>query len=269
MQHIMHELETETRRAGGNWEKVKAAPSERKQKWLDRQANDAMIRKKYRQQPPADKPLPFNGVFVWPAKEIDPQQTLGTSFEALDDIRYENKVYITMSRAEGIFHVAGEDEALVNAGLERMFGVFCEVAARNRKPNRKMLVHPPSSNPRGATVKLIMGHDFTDRQVTIKRLKTNLGPMVRLSAIPPKAGWLEMWKTKRAKLEKANYIYLKKVVQQGLSDLLYYRGHSTMKVHFGSLMLFSYKAPEREEFELLEFCDMAKNPQAAGELIRQ
>jgi len=265
----MHELETEIRRAGGNWEKVKAAPSERKQKWLDRQAQDALLRKKYRQQPPADKPLPYNGVFVWPTKEIDPQQTLGTSFEALDDIRYENRVYITMSRAEGVFHVAGEDEALVNAALDRMFGVFCEVAARNRKPNRKMLVHPPSSNPRGATVKLIMDHGFRDRQVTIKRLK-NLWPMVRLPTTPPKAGWLEMWNAKRAKLEKANYIYLKKVVQQGLSDLLYYRGHSTMKVHFGSLMLFSYKAPERKgEFELLEFCEMAKNPQAAGELIRQ
>ncbi|CAZ81357.1 unnamed protein product [Tuber melanosporum] len=268
MQHIMHELETETRRAGGNWEKVKAAPSERKQKWLDRQTHDTMLRKRYRQQPPTDKPLPFNGVFVWPTKEIDPQQPLGTSFEALDDLRYENRVYITMSRAEGIFHVAGEEEALVNAALERMFGVFCEVAGRNRKPNRKMLVHPPSPNPRGATVKLITEHGFKDRQVTIKRLKTNLGPMVRLSAIPPKAEWLEMWKTKRAKLERANYIYLKKVVQQGLSDLLYYRGHSTMKVHFGSMMLFSYKAPECEEFELLEFCEMAKNPQAAGELIR-
>ncbi|RPA96985.1 hypothetical protein L873DRAFT_1692442 [Choiromyces venosus 120613-1] len=268
MQHIMHELETETRRAGGNWEKVNAAPSKRKQKWLDQQAHDAMLRKKYRQQPPADKPLPYNGVFVWPTKEIDPQLPLGGSFEALDDIRYENRVYITMSRAEGIFYVAGEDEALVEAALERLFGVFCEVAGRNRKPNRRMLVHSPSSNPRGATVKLIMEHSFKDRQVTIKRLKINLGPMVRLSAIPPNAEWLEMWKTKRVKLEKANYVYLKKVVQQGLSDLLYYRGHSTMKVHFGSLMLFTYKAPEREEFELLEFFDMAKNTQAAGELIR-
>ncbi|PWW77014.1 hypothetical protein C7212DRAFT_294470 [Tuber magnatum] len=267
MQHIMHELETEIRRAGGNWEKIKAAPSERMQKWLDRQAHDAMLRKKYRQKPPAGKPLPYNGVFVWPTKEIDPQQPLGTSFEALDDVRYENRVYITLSRAEGIFHVAGEEEPLVEAALERMFGVFCEVAGRNRKPNRKLLVHPPSSNPRGATVKLIMEHGFKDRPVTIKR-KADIWPMVRLSTIPPRAEWLEMWKTKRARIERANYIYLKKVVQQGLNDLLYYRGHSTMKVHFGSMMLFSYRAPKREEFELLEFCEMAKNPQAAGELIR-
>jgi hypothetical protein len=268
MEHITREIEISMRRTGGAWEKIKAAPSERKQKWLDQQALDEWIRRKYRRTPPAEEWFPAVGVFVWPMKEVDPQQPLGASFEALDDIRFENQVHITMARAQSMLRILGSDEGGVAMAAERVFGVFCEIAARNRKPNRKLVVRPPGAHPSGTTVRLITHHNLKDRQVTIKRNPDTVGARVALSAVPAGKRWADMWKEKAEKMDKANYRYLKKVVQQGLRDILYFRGHATMKIHFGTLLLFAYKMPVNGEFGLEEFCEMARHSQTIGEVVK-
>lgn len=271
MDHIAREIEISQRRAGGAWEKIKAAPSERKQLFLDEQARNEWIRRKFRQPPPEDELFPCIGVFVWPMKELPPQQPLGSSFEALDDIRFENKVYITMARAQSVLRVLGSDHDSVAIAIERVFGVFCEIAARNRKSNRKLLVHPPCAHPIGTAVRLITDHSLKHRQVTFKRLPENIGRQVALTAGPAGTEWLDMWKIKSEKMERANYAYLRKVVQQGLRDVLYFRGHVTMKVHFGTLLLFFFKEPsggDPEEFKLLEFCEVARHPRTVGEVAK-
>lgn len=277
MQHIFRDIENHARMKktlrggpGATWKKIKAAPSDRKQQRIEEQASEEAKRRSFRHPPPKE-PFEFNavGVFLWPLKDTNPQDSLGKSFEVLDDIRYECEVYILFSREKGMFQVLGDNPDNVEKATDRIFGTFCETAAKNRQPNLKFLVHTPSVNLPNVHVSLLKNHRLEGRHLTIRPELMSVQAL--FSGDVPSQKYLNNWKERRAKLEQANYLHLKQVVQQGLNDVLYLRGHVTLKIHFGTLVFFNHPEPSADGlFPLEDFCRLIRDPhgRATGEVIR-
>ncbi|KAH0603688.1 uncharacterized protein H6S33_007347 [Morchella sextelata] len=268
MDHIHTDIQENTVRYGGTWAKVNAVPSARKLAHLERLAQESAIRKKFRKPPAEGEKFEAVGVFLWPAQEINPQFCLGMNFEALDNIRFHCEVYIIFSRAKNMFRILGHNPGKVNEALNRVFGAFCEITSKNRRPNKRFLVHPPSTQLPGTGVRIVKKHNLEGRQVTIKHAPKGVGIQVFLTGAAPTQGYLREWKLKRRRIKGANYRYLQEVIQEGLKDIYYFRGYSTMKIHFGTLLLFGYKKPKGGLFELMDFCDMIGNSQTSGEIVR-
>lgn len=278
MEHILRDIErrkklkaTRHKDPKEAWKKVKAAPSDRKQQRIEEHNRELARRKRLRHPPP--KPASeFDaiGSFLWPSKETNPQDSLGMSFEMLDDIRFECSVFINYIREKGIFLVLGDDPDSVQKAVDRMFGKFCEIAARNRRPREKFLVHTPSMNLPGVSVQLVEDHSLKGRHVTFRSDPISLQAL--LSKEAPSQKFLDSWRVRREKLEGANFLYLKQLTQQALNDVLYFRGHATFKIHFGTLVLFGRPghSPPDGLFSLEDFSRMMRDSASppAGEVIR-
>lgn len=277
MQHIFRDIEGRAKmkkklRADPDfaWKKVKAAPSDRRQQRIEKQASEEAKRRSFRHPPPKE-PFEFRaiGSFIWPLKDTNPQDSLGKSFELLDDVRYECEVYIIFSREKGMFQILGDNPDNVEKATDRIFGAFCEIAAKNRRPSLKFLAHTPSIDLPKSHVSLLKNHTLEGRHLTIR--PELMSVQVVFSGDAPSQKFLEDWGMTRAKLEKANHLYLKQVAQQGLNDVLYFRGHVTLKIHFGTLVLFNHPEPTADGlFPLEDFCELIRDPngRANGEVIR-
>lgn len=269
LEHVQIEIQAGIRRVGG-WVKIKAMPTDTRQMMIDKMINDSKIRKMYRRPPPEGMAFPAVGLFVWPVKELNPQVSLGMTLEALDDIRFEEEVFIIYSRNRNLFRVLGEKNTNVESAVERIYGAFCEVATKNRKPTKMCLVSPPSIRLPAIKVYVDENHDLINRQVTVKRIDENKGIQVFLGGPRPNHRFLEIWRIKGEILRKANLEYLRKALQQGLLDVAYYRGQARLKVYIGKLVLFGYRRASLKDgtYELQDFSEMVRNPQTDGEVIR-
>lgn len=268
MDHINADIQENIVRFGGTWAKVNAFPSARKLAYLERLAQESALRRKFRKLPPEGEEFRAVGVFLWPTKEINPQFCLGMNFEALDNIRFHCEVYILFSRKSNMFRILGQDPGKVNEAVNRVFGAFCEIASKNRKANKRFLVHPPSTQLPGTGVRIVKKHILEGRQITLKHAPRGIGIQVFLTGAAPTQAYLREWQFKREQIRAANYRYLKEVFQEGLKDIYYYRGYSTLKVHFGTLLIFGYKKPQGGLFDLMDFCNMMGNSQTSGEVVR-
>lgn len=255
------------RRVGG-WIRTRAMPSDRRQEIIDKMIYDAKIRKLYRSLPPEGSHYPVVGLFVWP-KELNPQTVLGIAFEYLDDIRFDHKVYILYDRKRSVFRVLGTERKNVDRAVSRIHGMFCEVAAKKRRPTKIVLVQPPS-NPSDAQVYFRQNHDLVGRQVTVKQTEENRGIQVYLAnQQSDKRRSQRSWGSQGKALKEANAQYLRKALGQALCDTAYFRGHAKLRVYIGRLVLFGYKRPgDSVCYNLLKFCDDARDSRTTGEVIR-
>lgn len=267
LEQVQQSIDQGQRRVGG-WIKINAAPTDRKQAHLDKMTRDAQIRRKYRHMPEDGTAFDAAGIFVWPTVELNPQNLLGKNLEALDEVRFEQTVHIIFNRKAGILRVLGNDPSEVEIAVGRIYGKFCELAARNRKQNRGYLVHSPSTLPSSDKVSIYKEHDLTDRQVTIKRLEGNQGIRVVLSKSKTGKSFVDWHRLTTSDRQKSNHAYLRAAIQQGLQDVIYFRGYAKLKIFIGKLVLFGYKRPKHGDYAMKEFVDMMKNPQTTGELIR-
>jgi hypothetical protein len=267
LEQVQIDIEQGVRRVGG-WVKIRAMPTDRKQEMIDKMIMDAKIRKMYRQPPPEGFPFQAVGIFIWPTKEKNPQTSLGMAFEALDDIRFEQQVFILFSRKRNMFRILGDEQENVETAVQRIHGVFCELAAKNRKPTRMCLVTPPSEHIRCTRVMSNENHNLVNRQITVKRVDENKGIQVYLYGPPPNARFKEFWKSKAPIMKEANAEYMRKALLQGLQDVNYYRGHVKLRVYLGKMVLFGYRRSRDGSYDINEFSEMVRNPQTAGEVIR-
>ena len=264
------EIDLAQRRVGG-WAKIRAAPSDRKQIALENQLKENRERAKFRKNPEAGQSFRFVGIFWWPAKEVNPQTVLGLGFEAFDEIRTEHKVYILYDRASSTFRVLGGNRASVDIAVARIYGTFCEIASKNRRANRMILVMPPDELSVRKSVHMDKGHPFVNRQVTVKRVEGNSGIQLYLpdeAEEYPDAKFMSTWLAKKESMDHANMQYMRRVFQQGLNDVAYYRGYAKLKIYFGQLVLFGYKRSQTDSYGILELMNMMHASQTHGEVIR-
>lgn len=253
------------------WAKVKAQPSERKQRYLDQEKRREERCRQLRRPAPKG-PFEFNavGTFLWP-KEANAQDHLGASFEQLDDVRIEHDVWIVDHRQlDGyMFQVLGEDPDAVDKAVARLYGAFCAAAAKNRTIMDKHLLHPPSMDLQNTRVSLIRERELENCQTIERFWGRTTGVRALLVGEPPSWEFVESWKTRREILEAANDRFIKKVMSEGLREVVYFRGYASLKINFGSLVLFNYKIQPPEGFSIDDFSNMVRDSMTSGELIKQ
>ena len=195
--------------------------------------------------------------------------------EGLNPIRLAHECYIDYIRKAQSFHIYGTKLQNVQEASDRIHGVLCEVASKQRclGPNaaKIYMVIPPSSEQFSKDVHLEPNHGLRNRQITVQRLPENVGVQCFLSGRKPPQRFLAEWDRKRETILKANSVFLKKVVQRGLDDTLYCRTHLVMKVNFGTLVLFGYQKPagNSQAHDTEYFLEMMREKGIQAELIRQ
>lgn len=253
-----------------DWARVRAQPSERKQRYLDQERRREERCRQLRRPPPKG-PFEFNavGTFLWP-KEANAQDHLGASFELLDDVRIEHDVWIVDYRQlDGyMLQVLGEDPDAVDKAVARLYGAFCGAAAKGRTITDKHLLHPPSMDLQNTRVSLIRERELENCQ-TIERFWGSTGVRALLVGEFPSWEFVEAWKTRREILEAANDRFIKKAMNEGLREVVYFRGYASLKINFGTLVLFGYKTPPPEGYSIDDFSRMVRDPMICGELIKQ
>ncbi|KAL7266387.1 hypothetical protein RUND412_011068 [Rhizina undulata] len=265
LEHVRLHLEGNRKKTGGKWEKIKAAPTDQRAHKLNIRARAEARRRRFRQMPQEGTWFNAVGVFIWP--NSDPKMLLGANFEFLDQVRFDCEVYILYSSKKKMFRVLGDDQKNVAQALDRIFAVYSEIAAFNRKPIDVCLAEPPV-NLRGTSVVITKKHELMGKHVHLKPHEENLGIMTYLSGPEPSKKFLELWKSKAEKLLRANNFYMKRIMQQALRDAYYARRYFNLKIYFGKMVLFGYKKPDGGEYGLLEWCEMLREPQVEAEVIR-
>ncbi|KAI5780540.1 hypothetical protein EDC01DRAFT_633397 [Geopyxis carbonaria] len=262
------QFDADSSRVGG-WDRINVQPSHRVLKRMEETYKKELVKKRFRHAPPIGHSFRAVGVFLWPAKEIDPYSALGLSLEGLDPIRFECEVYILYNRRTCQFRALGDRRSLVEKATDRIYGTFCEIAARARKPNKMVLVDSPSVDLPAKLVGYTSEHHLIGRQVTVKRVALNTGIRTYLCGPKPTKDFIRYWKDKRIILEKANLDYIRRAVQAGLHDIVYYRGIARLRVYFGRLVLFGYRvAGGGGLYDLEDYIPMTRNSQTNAELIR-
>lgn len=153
--------------------------------------------------------------------------------------------------------------------------MFCELATKQRclgsTAARIHIVVPPSSERYLNEVRLDNHHDLINRQITVKRLPENRGVQCYLIGRRPPQRFFDTWEKRRDTLLKANSAFLRKVVQRGLDDTLFCRAHISMKVNFGTMVVFGYEKTERnsQSHDTLYFLEMMRDKNIHAEVLRQ
>lgn len=259
--------------AKGKFGKTNAPPTEVQAERIAKSRSVEAKRLHYKQTPEDPTAFPVIGVFSWP-EDINPQTALGMNTEAFDSIRSDHACHIEYVRKTQSFQVYGMKTANVQEALDRIHGVLCEIATKNRclgaTATRVHMVVPPTSEQLLMGVHLDGNHNLKDRQITVKRLPENGGVQCHLTGRKPARGALATWEKKREALLKANSAFLRKVVQRGLDDTLYCRAHVVMKVNFGTLVLFGYQRPAGNAIshDTMYFMEMMRGKGIHAEVLR-
>ncbi|KAF3939509.1 hypothetical protein ABW19_dt0207832 [Dactylella cylindrospora] len=264
--HIDRDIQANAKKASA-WARIKAMPDERHRNAAAKQEKEREEKLRFKSLPPQAEVFPFTGVFSWPQNEINPATALGMNFESLDPIRMEYGVYITYSSKRNCFRVLAYDHAAVQKTLDRIYVVFCEIAARNRAPTTAMLVIPPARYQ--PEVFMEKDHNLKYRQVTIRISSDSAGVQCGLfddGTMPPNPEWAK----RREILNQANYYYIRSALEKTVKDVFYLRTHAKLRIHFGTHVLFGYKRPKSgQRHAIEEFIQMLRSPLTKGEIVRK
>ncbi|KAI9819958.1 MAG: hypothetical protein M1827_006528 [Pycnora praestabilis] len=146
----------------------------------------------------------------------------------------------------------------VNKVLGRIRSTLYEIAFRNNTPTKLYLVDPPKSSEVRKEV------EFKAKQ-TDKQGIPSVVPRIYGSRLSQKelSDWVEL----RPRLIAINDRCLKAALFRCLAGLRFYRGHVKMRVHFGTLILSSYRRPAGEKHSFEDFRTMMQHSQTQGKLL--
>ncbi|KAK6353770.1 hypothetical protein TWF730_008197 [Orbilia blumenaviensis] len=247
------------------WAKVKALPGQRHREAATKQERQREERNRYRVPSKNDEIFPYSGAFAWPQTEVNPADVLGMNYESLDPVRHDNGVYIVYSSKRQCFRVLGFNQESIDRSLDRIFVVFCEIAARNRPQIQYTLIQPPKVYC--PQIAMDTEHGLGSVIDAYKPSFDSVGVEPRLANNGTMSGEAN-WEAKRQTLALANESYIRSALDYCLKDLNYLRMYAKLRVYFGSFILFGYRRPERVLHATDEFMEMMRARLAKGELIR-
>ncbi|KAK6335260.1 hypothetical protein TWF718_010694 [Orbilia javanica] len=262
--HADKDFQSATKKTLG-WAKVKALPGQRHRDAATKQEKQQQEKNRYRLPPKADETFPFTGAFAWPQTEVNPGEVLGMNYESLDPVRHDNGVYIIYSYKRHHFRVLGYSQESIDKALDRIYVVFCEIAARNRPQIQYTLIQPPRFYC--PQVSMDSEHGLGSVIEAFKPSNDAVGVEPRLAD----DGTLDHepnWEAKRQTLSLANDSYIKAALDNCLKDLNYMRMYAKLRIYFGSMIVFGYKRPKYTLHTAEEIQRMMQERVAKCEVIR-
>ncbi|KAJ6259485.1 hypothetical protein Dda_5122 [Drechslerella dactyloides] len=249
-----------------NWAKVKAIPDKRHRDAATKEEKEREEKGRFRSFPDPNEVFPYTGVFAWPQSEVSPAEVLGMNYESLDPIRLEVGVYIVYSSKRHCFRVLGYDQESIQKALDRIYVVFCEVAARNRASIGITLAIPPKLfQPQ---VLFDKDHELSNLPVSFKPEKDSVGVQLYLGD-DGSCQQHKNWTSRHDILTLANESFMKSALDMTLKDLFYLRMFAKFRIYFGTFILFGYRRPRFLRHGLEEFIEMLRVAMARGEIFRQ
>ncbi|KAI7531136.1 hypothetical protein KC331_g14284 [Hortaea werneckii] len=227
----------------------------------DRRWRREVQRQTYRQDPPPDKCFEAIGSFHWPIEECRPEEVLGSSYEALDQIRMDCSCHITFHARLGVFRVAGT-ASQVKAGLQRLLRTCFQITARQVLPVRKYLLRWPHE-----TVPTYLYLEHYEHPAS----STSEGMSCTKSGRSPRGEYLEEEaRSARAAMEtEVNKRRVRNMIISMLGKLYYFRGSIQMRIRLGTLVLKQYKPPRDELYDLDEYERMTDESQFQAEVTQE
>ncbi|KAK6344503.1 hypothetical protein TWF696_008137 [Orbilia brochopaga] len=249
-----------------NWAKVKAIPDKRHREAATKEEKERELKGRFRSSPDPNEVFPYTGVFAWPHSEVSPSEVIGMNYESLDPIRLDVGVYIVYSSKRHCFRVLGYDQESIQKALDRIYVVFCEVAARNRAAIAITLAIPPKVfQPQ---VLFDKDHELSNLPVSFKPEKDSVGVQLYLGD-DGSCQHHKNWASRRDILTLANESFIKSALDITLKDLFYLRMFAKLRIYFGTFILFGYRRPRFLRHGLEEFTEMLRVSMARGEIFRQ
>ncbi|KAF3910306.1 hypothetical protein ABW21_db0207107 [Orbilia brochopaga] len=249
-----------------NWAKVKAIPDKRHREAATKEEKEREAKSRFRSFPDPNEVFPYTGVFAWPHTEVSPSEVLGMNYESLDPIRLEVGVYIVYSSKRHCFRVLGYDQESIQEALDRVYVVFCEVAARNRAAIALTLAIPPKVfQPQ---VMFNKDHELSNLPVSFKPEADSVGVQIYLGDDGSCQNH-KNWASRRDVLTLANESFMKSALDNTLKDMFYLRMFAKLRIYFGTFVLFGYRRPRFLRHGLEEFSEMLRVAMARGEIFRQ
>ncbi|RMX84854.1 hypothetical protein D0869_04257 [Hortaea werneckii] len=232
-----------------------------KRRRTERRWRREVQRQTYRQDPPPDKRFEAIGSFHWPIEECRPDEVLGSSYEALDQIRMDCSCHITFHAGLGVFRVAGT-ALQVKAGLQRLLRTCFQIAARQVLPVRQYLLRWPHE-----TVPTYLYLEQYEHPAS----STSEGMSCTKSGRSPRGEYLEEdARSARAAMEtEVNKRRVRNMIISMLGKLYYFRGSIQMRIRLGTLVLKQYKPPRDELYDLDEYERMTDESQFQAEVTQE
>lgn len=208
------------------------ALSEDKAKQLERGIRRDMERQAFQKAPPSDRTFNCTGYFLWPVDEIRPEELLGPSFEAFDQIRMLHCAYIVFDNQHSVFKIMSDNMDGVKDAIQRIQGTMKEFVARSSQDIVLHVIEAPSSTDMRKEIKTSSGLNSPDFEGARIPLLTG----AKLAQHE-----LAKWEIQRRKLTDEQFEKMRIAVRKGFSRLRYYRGRIKMRVLLGTFALTTFR----------------------------
>lgn len=202
---------------------------------LDRKLKRVAEMQSYQKNPVDGRQFEFQGYFLWPAKEVKPENLLGPNCEAFDPIRTYNHSHIVWEPQLSCFKILSNSEAAVQDAIQRIEGTMREYAARSSTTYALNVVGLPEASSMQEDVKMLPGPPLNGST------QASLIPILTGRCLSGNA--LTAFKTEREELLLEN----KRKIQNSLGKMMErmpcFRGRLRMRVHFGRFILDNIRWP--------------------------
>ena len=216
----------------------------------------------FQQVPAQGRFFPYTGTFLWETDEVRPEDILGPSLEAFDPIRLHYQCHIVFDHKLSSFRIFSDNEDAIKKTMNRLIGTMREYVAKNVRPDRVILVEPPSLPAIRKDIKVVPVPSNNHAG------EKSMRPEFTGSALGPDG--FKQWRQKSHELTMRNNRRMEQSLWKCITRLPHYRGLVQIRIHFGTFALKVYRQREGTDstpFE--EFFDDLTMPGTKAVMIRE
>lgn len=219
-------------------------------------------RSRFRRVPPADMAFEAIGSFHWPCTEWRPEESFGTSCEALDPIRMDLECYIIFCKERSMFQVCGK-AADVQTALCRIRRTVFQMAARSINPVRAYLLRWQESIG-------VPTHVYLEKHCVPKAIAPEPAKIPKATYSPRAEGSQDDHNVieRQVTTSALSVERIRVTLGNAFRKAHYQRGSLQLRVRLGIFVLTNYITPEDGEeeglYELAEYEEMTASSPFRG-----
>ena len=209
--------------------------AQKRERDLDRKLKNAAAMQEFQKDPADGQQFEYQGYFLWPSDEVNPEDLLGSNCEAFDPIRTYMHSHIVWEPQLSCFKILSDSELAVQDAIKRVEGTMREYAARSSTTYAFNVVHFPEASSMLQDVKTLSGSPLSGST------KASMIPVLTGEALIGDA--LTTFRTEREELVAGNKRKMQRTLSKIIGRLPPFRGRLRMRVYFGIFTLDTIQWP--------------------------
>ena len=222
---------------------------------------EAMIME-FQHAPPQGRIFRYQGTFIWPVDEVQPEDILGSSLEAFDPIRFQYQCHIVFDHKLSSFRIFSDKADSITRTMDRIIGTKMEYVAKSQRPDKMILIEPPNPSTIRKDVKML------PLSLDNPKAGRSMIPVLTGGTLDPKSrcDWLE----KGNELTKNNNDRVELSLRKCIANLQHHRGLVRIRIQFGTFALKVYRWREgADSIPFEEFMSNMSMAATTGVLVRE